>query len=99
MTVQSLTIAAVHLSQTVFVVVDLETSGAAPSTGAGITEIGAVKVRGGEIIGEFQSFVNPGVPISAFITQLTGISDEMLFDAPRIGEIFPSFLEFMGPEN
>ena len=99
MTVQSLTIAAVHLSQTVFVVVDLETSGAAPSTGAGITEIGAVKVRGGEIIGEFQSFVNPGVPISAFITQLTGISDEMLLGAPLIGEIFPSFIEFMGPEN
>ena len=99
MTVQSLTIAAVHLSQTVFVVVDLETSGAAPSTGAGITEIGAVKVCGGEIIGEFQSFVNPGVPISPFITQLTGITDEMLFDAPRIGEIFPSFIEFIGPEN
>ena len=43
-----------------FVVFDLETSGAAPSTGAAVTEIGAVKVLGGEIIGEFQSFVNPG---------------------------------------
>ena len=60
MTVQSLTISTMHLSQTTFVVVDLETSGAAPSTGAGITEIGAVKVRGGVVIGEFETFVNPG---------------------------------------
>ena len=57
MTVQSLTITAMQLSQATFVVVDLETSGAAPSTGAAITEIGAVKVRGGEVITEFQSFV------------------------------------------
>ncbi len=88
-----------HLSQATFIVLDLETSGSAPSTGAGITEIGAVKVRGGEILGEFQSFVNPGVPISAFITQLTGITDAMLIDAPHIAEIFPSFIEFMGPES
>jgi len=81
------------------VVVDLETSGAAPSTGAGITEIGAVKVRGGEVIGEFETFVNPGVLISEFITQLTGITDQMLANAPTIGQVFPSFIEFMGPEN
>jgi DNA polymerase III epsilon subunit family exonuclease len=99
MTVQSLTIADMHLSQTTFVVLDLETSGAAPSTGAGITEIGAVKVKGGQIIGEFQSFVNPGVSISPFITQLTGITDAMLMDAPRINEIFPTFIEFLGPED
>jgi len=83
-----------HLSQTTFVVVDLETSGAAPSTGAGITEIGAVKVRGGEVIGEFETFVNPGVEISAFITQLTGITDQMLASAPTIGQVFPSFIDF-----
>ena len=88
-----------HLSQATFVVLDLETSGAAPSTGAGITEIGAVKVRGGEILGEFQSFVNPGVPISDFITGLTGITDEMLIDAPKIAEIFPTFIEFLGPQE
>ena len=57
MTVQSFTIATMHLSEATFVVVDLETSGAAPSTGAGITEIGAVKVRGGVVIGEFETFV------------------------------------------
>jgi DNA polymerase III epsilon subunit family exonuclease len=88
-----------HLSQTTFVVVDLETSGAAPSTGAGITEIGAVKVRGGEVIGEFETFVNPGVCISPFITQLTGITDQMLVNAPTIAQVFPSFIEFLGQEN
>jgi DNA polymerase III epsilon subunit family exonuclease len=88
-----------HLSQTTFVVVDLETSGAAPSSGAGITEIGAVKVRGGEVIGEFETFVNPGVLISDFITQLTGITDQMLANAPTIGQVFPSFIEFLGPED
>lgn len=99
MTVQSLTIFTVHLSETTFVVVDLETSGAAPSTGAGITEIGAVKVRGGVVLGEFETFVNPGVEISAFITQLTGITDQMLANAPTIGQVFPSFIEFLGPEK
>ena len=99
MTVQSFTMSHMHLSQTTFVVVDLETSGAAPSTGARITEIGAVKVCGGQIIGEFQSFVNPGARLPAFITQLTGITDAMLADAPTIAQVFPTFMEFLGPEN
>jgi DNA polymerase-3 subunit epsilon len=85
------------LSETTFVVLDLETSGASPSTGAGITEIGAVKVRGGEIIGEFQTLVNPGGAIPAFITILTGITQSMVGPAPRIEEVFPAFLEFLGP--
>jgi len=87
------------LFHTTFVVLDLETSGGAPHLGAHITEIGAVKVRGGEIIGEFQSFVNPGTPIPSFITALTGINDEMVSDSPRIAEIFPSLLEFLGAES
>jgi DNA polymerase III epsilon subunit family exonuclease len=84
------------LHETVFVIVDLETSGAAPSTGAAITEIGAVKVCGGEIVGEFQTFVNPQHPLSDFITSLTGITDEMLKDAPTINTVLPDFLEFLG---
>jgi len=84
------------LAETTFVVLDLETSGAAPSVGAGITEIGALKVRGGEIIGEFQSFVNPGHSLPSFITSLTGITDSMLFDAPAIHQILPTFFEFIG---
>ena len=82
-----------------FVVFDLETSGAAPSTGAAVTEIGAVKVLGGEIIGEFQSFVNPGHYLSDFITSLTGITDAMLLGAPYIDQVLPTFLDFIGSHN
>ena len=84
------------LSKTTFIVLDLETSGASPSIGAGITEIGAVKVRGGEIIGSFQTLINPGGDIPAFITVLTGITNAMVINAPPIEEAFPAFLEFLG---
>ena len=87
------------LSHTTFVVIDLETSGASPHRGAGITEIGAVKVCGGIVIEEFESFVNPLMPIPEFITHLTGITDDMVQDAPVIGEIFPSLIKFLGPED
>lgn len=87
------------LSNTTFVVVDLETSGASPLHGAGITEIGCVKVRGGIVLGEFSTFINPQSPISDFITGLTGITDEMVWDAPLMREIFPTLLEFLGPEH
>lgn len=87
------------LSETTFVVLDLETTGSSPSTGAGITEIGAVKVRGGQVIGEFQTLVNPGGPIPPFITILTGITQSMVTPAPRIEEVFPAFLEFLGPHQ
>ena len=60
------------LATTTFVVVDLETTGGSADD-CEITEIGAVKVRGGEILGEYKTFVNPGLPIPAFITVLTGI--------------------------
>ena len=84
------------LQETTFVVVDLETTGASPKKGAAITEIGAVKVKGGEVIGEFKSFVNPLSPIPEYITEMTGINDLMLAHAPVIDEIFPTFLEFAG---
>lgn len=87
------------LFESTFVVIDLETSGASPATGAGITEIGAVKVRGGEVIGEFHTLINPGTAISPFITALTGITNVMVFTAPSISEIFPRLLEFIGSEN
>ncbi len=90
---------ALSLVETTFVVLDLETSGAAPSIGAGITEIGALKVRGGKIIGEFQTFVNPGHTLPDFITSLTGITDSMLSDAPSIQEILPTFFEFLGSHH
>lgn len=87
------------LSETTFAVIDLETSGGSPKSGAGITEIGVVKVRGGEILGTFQSFVDPGHALPSFITKLTGISDEMLLSAPFIDEVLPTLFEFLGSEE
>ena len=87
------------LAQTTFVVLDLETSGGSPKAGAGITEIGAVKIRGGEIIGKFQTFINPGGPIPPFITVLTGITDAMVISAPKITEALPTLLEFLGSDS
>ena len=81
------------LAEVTFVVVDLETTGGSPAT-CGITEIGAVKVRGGERLGEFQTLVNPGVPIPPFIAVLTGITDSAVAHAPRIEQALPAFLEF-----
>ena len=87
------------LSQTTFVVLDLETSGASPKTGSAITEIGAVKVCGGQVLGTFKTFVNPGKPLPPFITELTGITDEMLIDAPRIESVLPLLFEFLGSDK
>ena len=86
------------LSQTTFVVLDLETSGASPKIGSAITEIGAVKVCGGQVLGTFKTFVNPGTSLPPFITELTGITDEMLVDAPRIESVLPTLLEFLGSD-
>jgi DNA polymerase-3 subunit epsilon len=77
-----------------FCVVDLETTGGSASGGSMITEIGAVKVRGGEVLGEFQTLVNPHTEIPAFIAVLTGISNHMVSDAPPIESALPAFLEF-----
>ena len=88
------------LNEITFLVIDLETTGGAPHLGAGITEIGAVKVRAGEVLGEFKTFIDPQHPVPAYITDLTGITDEMVFQSPTIAQIFPSLLEFMGsPEE
>ena len=85
-----------RLSETTFAVLDLETSGGSPKSGAGITEIGVVKVRGGTVLGTFQSFIDPGHSLPPFITQLTGITDEMLVSAPFIDEVLPTLFEFLG---
>ena len=81
------------LRDVVFVVVDLETTGGAPAD-AGITEIGAVKVQGGEVLGEFQTLVNPGVDIPPFIASLTGITNTAVAGAPDVAEAVESFLGF-----
>jgi len=81
------------LRDVTFVVVDLETTGSRADD-AGITEIGAVKVRGGEVLGEFQTLVDPGRPVPAFVARLTGITSAMVATAPQIDLVLPSFLEF-----
>jgi DNA polymerase III subunit epsilon len=82
------------LLDVIFVVVDLETTGGPPAE-AGITEIGAVATRAGEVVGEFQTLVDPGQPVPAFITALTGITSTMLATAPRLGRALPSFFDFV----
>src|SRR3712207_2531403 len=66
------------LRELTFCVVDLETTGGSASAGSMITEVGAVKVRGGEVLGEFQTLVNPHAAIPPFIAVLTGITDRMV---------------------
>lgn len=84
-----------ELADTEFVVFDLETTGAkAPP--CRVTEIGAWKVKNGEVLDEFQTLVNPEMPIPFFITQLTGITDEMVAEAPPFADIAIDFLEFIG---
>jgi DNA polymerase-3 subunit epsilon len=82
------------LRDATFVVVDLETTGGSAAAGSSITEIGAVKVRHGEVLGEFQTLVRPSEPIPAFISVLTGITNSMVAEAPRIEAVLPAFLEF-----
>ena len=81
------------LAETTFVVVDLETTGGSAAADA-ITEIGAVKVRGGEVLGELATLVDPGRGVPPQIVALTGITDAMLVDAPPVSRVLPAFLEF-----
>ncbi|MGH3743306.1 MAG: DEDD exonuclease domain-containing protein [Mycobacteriales bacterium] len=81
------------LREVTFVVVDLETTGGSPAD-AEITEVGAVKVRAGEVVGEFQTLVRPSSAIPPFIAVLTGITDVMVASAPTVSAVLPTFLEF-----
>jgi DNA polymerase-3 subunit epsilon len=88
----------VSLRETTFVVVDLETTGGRATGDAdncdAITEIGAVKVRGGAVLGELATLVDPGRSIPPQIVALTGITSAMVCNAPKIDTVLPAFLEF-----
>lgn len=78
-----------------FVVLDLETTGGSPANDR-ITEVGAVKIRGGEVLGTFHTLVDPEVSIPPLISALTGITNGMVADAEPIEVVLPCLLEFLG---
>ncbi len=82
------------LYETTFVVLYIETTGGSPSADA-ITEIGAIKCKGGLVTGTLQTLVRPSEPISGFVEVLTGISNSMVAQAPPIEEVLPSLWEFL----
>src|ERR1700733_10023527 len=86
-------IRSVPLASLDFTVVDVETTGWSPDE-AGITEIGAVRVRSGEGVAEVTALVNPGTPVPAPITELTGTSYLMLAPAPPVAAVLPGLLAF-----
>ena len=81
-----------------YVVIDIETTGLTPSKDE-IIELGAVRVRNGDITDTFSELIRPERPISDFITGLTGISNAMVADALPIGELLPRFLDFVGSDT
>jgi DNA polymerase III subunit epsilon len=87
--------AALLLEQATYVVVDLETTGLRPGS-SGICEIGAVRLREFEVEAEFQTLVDPGLPIAAGASALTGLRSEQLRGAPRPADAVRSFLAFAG---
>jgi DNA polymerase III epsilon subunit family exonuclease len=84
------------LSDATFTVFDVETTGTDPNQHH-ITEIGAIRVRGFEVISEFSSLVNPGVDLAPYARAMavSGITPQMLVGQPSIGEVIPRFLEFI----
>lgn len=78
-----------------YVCIDLETTGLDPKRDK-IIEIGAVKIERGEIVGEWETFVNPERKLEERIVELTGIRDEQLAGAKKMAEIFPELLSFLG---
>ncbi len=83
------------LEDTTYCVFDLETTGISFRTEK-ITEVGIMKIKNGEVIDEFCSFVNPEKPIPMKVQEITNITDDMVKDAPTIEELLPKVMEFFG---
>jgi DNA polymerase-3 subunit epsilon len=81
------------------VVLDFETTGLSPNSGDRAIEIGAVRIEAGEVVDRFQELMNPGCRVSTFIEDYTGISNEMLKDAPPCEEVMERFASFVGESN
>ncbi|MBW2185452.1 MAG: 3'-5' exonuclease [Deltaproteobacteria bacterium] len=80
------------------VVLDFETSGMSPAKGARVIEVGAVRLRKGRIVDRFQSLANPNIFLDDFITDLTGITNEMVHSAEPIDEVMEKFSNFIGDD-
>ena len=83
------------LYQVTFVVLDVETTGAAPGDAA-LTEIGAARFCGGEQLATFETLVDPGCAVPPFVSELTGISDAMVSSAPPASAVVPALARFVG---
>jgi DNA polymerase III subunit epsilon len=84
-----------HLDDAVFTVIDLETTGGVSMENR-ITEVSALKVVGGDIVDELTTLLNPEIPISYFISQYTGITNEMVKFSPKAKDILPTLVSFLG---
>ena len=78
------------------IVLDFETSGMSPQWGDRPIEVGAVRIENDLIVDRFESLMNPGFPVTWFIEQLTGISNQLLHDAPPCAEVMSQFADWMG---
>ena len=81
------------------VMLDFETTGLSPAMGDRITEVAALRIVGGEVTERYVSLVNCGVRIPSFITQLTGITQEMVDTAPPASRVVPELLDFIGGDT
>lgn len=78
---------------------DFETTGLSPAAGARITEVAALRIEGGKVVDRFVSLVNCNVHVPAFITSLTGITQQMVDSAPCVSQVVPELLRFIGTDT
>jgi DNA polymerase III subunit epsilon len=81
------------------VVLDFETTGLSPDCGDRTIEVGAVLIRDNRIVDRFESLMNPGVRVSRFIEEYTGITNRMLAGAPPVAEVMDKFVAFMAQHH